>query len=143
MTIPYGLAALVEKRAELAGEIRAAEERLEQLRSDVLHVDAVIRLMSPDYRTDAIVPKRRRQRADWFGNGELLRLILDALRRAGEPLTAKEVSLVIIERKGFDSNDAATQRLVEKRVFSALKRRVGSLVEEVVYGPRAVAWRLR
>jgi hypothetical protein len=39
------------------------------------------------------------------------------------------------EAKGLGVNDVPTLRLVEKRVFSGLKRRAGSLVEEVVYGP--------
>ena len=55
------LSGLVEKRAELAGEIRQAEDRLEQLRSDILHLDATIRLIDPSYHTDAIVPKVRRR----------------------------------------------------------------------------------
>ena len=56
MAHPLGLGCLVEKRAELTGEIRQLEGRLEQLRSDVLHVDALIRLMDPASQPDAIVP---------------------------------------------------------------------------------------
>jgi hypothetical protein len=66
----YCLSGLVAKRAELAGEIRLAEERLDQLRADILHLDAAIRIIAPGYHTDAIVPKARRQRREWFGNGE-------------------------------------------------------------------------
>jgi hypothetical protein len=65
MSLPLGLGCLVEKRAELTGEIRQLEDRLEQLRSDVLHVDAVIRLMDPAFQPDAIVPKKRRQGRNW------------------------------------------------------------------------------
>lgn len=136
----YCLSGLIEKRAELAGEIRALEARLEQLRSDVLHVDATIRIIDPAYQVDAIVPKVRRPRRDWFGHGELLRLVLETLRKAQEPLTAREIALALMERKGFDANDAATVRLVERRVDSTVRRREG-LIERVVYGPRAVGWR--
>ena len=85
MTNSFCLSGLIEKRAELAGDIRLAEERLEQLRSDILHLDATIRIMDPAYQVDAIVPKVRRPRREWFGNGELLRLILETLRKAPEP----------------------------------------------------------
>jgi hypothetical protein len=141
--VPLGLGLVIEKRAELAGEVRALEDRLDQLRADLIHLDATIRILSPSFQTEAIVPKQRRQRRGWFANGELLRAVLECLRRAPEPVTAKEVAQAIMERKGLDATDAATVRLVEKRVFSTLKRRAGSLVEEVVYGPRAVGWRVR
>jgi hypothetical protein len=137
----HGLAVLTRKRAELAGEVRLAEERLEQLRADVLHLGASIRIVDPSYHADAIVPKVRRQRRGWFGNGELLRMVLETLRRAPEPLTAREAAVALIGRKGFDATDAATVRLVEKRVDATVRRREG-LVERVVYGPRSVGWRV-
>src|SRR5689334_23358801 len=110
MGIPLGLSALIEKGAELAGDIRALEDQLEQRRSDILHLDAVIRLMDPEFQPDSIVAKRKRQRREWFGNGELLRSVLETLRCAAEPLTAKEVALAVMERKGFDVNDAPAGR---------------------------------
>jgi hypothetical protein len=54
------LSGLIGKRAELAGEIRLLEKRLEQLRSNILHVDA-------------IVSKVRRPRCDGFRWSELIR----------------------------------------------------------------------
>jgi hypothetical protein len=135
------VAALARKRAELAGEIRLAEERLDQLRADVLHLDAAIRIIDPGYHVDAIVPRVRRQRREWFGNGELLRMVLETLRKAPEPLTAREVAVALMERRGFDATDAATVRLVEKRVDATVRRREG-LVERVVYGPRSVGWKV-
>jgi hypothetical protein len=67
MTNSFCLSGLIEKRAELAGDIRLLEERLEQLRSDILHLDAAIRIMDPAYQVEAIVPKVRRPRREWFG----------------------------------------------------------------------------
>jgi hypothetical protein len=142
MTSQTTIAGLVAKRAELAGEIDSAEATLSQLRADLLHIDAAIRILDPSYKTDAIRPKKKRKGADWFGNGELLRLILETLRKAGEPLTSKEVALAVMERKGFDTTDETTVRLVEKRVFAGLHRRQGKLVQRVEYGPRSVGWRV-
>src|SRR3954471_17032415 len=135
------LSGLVEKRAELAGEIRQAEDRLEQMHSDILHVDATIRLIDPSYHTDAIVPKARRQRRERFANGELFRLILDTLRRSPDAMTSREVALALMQRKGYDTQDAATVRLVEKRVDATVRRRE-RLIERVVYGPRSIGWRV-
>jgi hypothetical protein len=116
------LSGLIDKRAELAGEIRLLEERLEQLRSDVLHVDATIRLIDPAYRVDAVVPKVRRPRRDWFGRGELLRSILETLRKAPEPLTAREIALALMSAR----DSTRTTRRVERRVDSTVGRREGA-----------------
>jgi hypothetical protein len=141
MADSHCLSGLVAKRAELAGEIRLAEERLDQFRADILHLDAAIRIIDPTYHVDAIVPKVRRQRREWFGNGELLRMVLETLRKAPKPLTAREIAVALMGRKGFDASDAATVRLVEKRVDATVRRREG-LVERVVYGPRSVGWKI-
>ena len=98
MTNSHCLSGLVAERAELAGELRLTEERLDQLRADILHLDAAIRIIDPRYHTDAIVPRVRRQRREWFGNGELLRMVLETLRKAPEPLTARESAVVLMER---------------------------------------------
>ena len=45
----HAIAALVRKRAELAGEIEAGETRLRTLRASLAHVDATIRLFDGDY----------------------------------------------------------------------------------------------
>jgi hypothetical protein len=124
-----------------AGEIRLAEERLDQLRADVLHLDAAIRTIDPSYHIHAIASKVRRQRREWFVDGEFLRMVLETLRKAPEPLTAREIAVALMERKGFDASDAATVRLVEKRVDATVRRRE-ALVERVVYGPRSVGWKV-
>lgn len=61
---------MAEKRAELTDEIKLLEERLGQLRSDVRHVDATLRIINPTFKLDGIVPKVRRPRRDGFGKGE-------------------------------------------------------------------------
>lgn len=46
------------KRAEMAGEIDAAERRADQLRADLIHIDAVLRLFDPDAEPEGIPAKR-------------------------------------------------------------------------------------
>ena len=73
--------ALSRKRAELAGEIIAREAVLDQLRVDLAHLDAAIRIMCPDAEPELIRPKKpSRKGCDWFGRGELARAVLDVLR---------------------------------------------------------------
>src|SRR5688572_3826021 len=54
----FAISALTRKRAELAGEIQVAEVRLRELRANLAHVDATIRLFSPDYPIAHIAPKK-------------------------------------------------------------------------------------
>ncbi len=48
MAEPHVVSALVAKRAELAGEIEAAEKRVAKLRADLLHLDATLRLFDAE-----------------------------------------------------------------------------------------------
>ena len=52
------VAALARKRAELAAEIEAGEARLHELRANLTHVDATIRLFAPHYPIAAITAKK-------------------------------------------------------------------------------------
>src|SRR5919205_2011165 len=132
----FAVAALVRKRAEVAADVVACEERLKQLRADLFHLDAALRLLDPSARPDGIAAKRSRRQNGWFSTGELPRIVLDVLREAPEPLTVPEVALAVMERRGLDAGDKAAVRVVEKRVDAALRRREGTL-ERVALGPRA------
>jgi hypothetical protein len=143
MAEPHVVSALVAKRAELAGEIEDLERQADQLRADLLHIDAAIRIFAPEYRPNEIRPKAKRRKGEWFARGEMMRLVLETLRKNSDPVTAKEIALTLMDHKGFDTGDERTVRLVEKRVFSVLTRREGSLVEKVVYGPRSSGWKVR
>lgn len=78
-------------------------------------------------------------RRGWLGKGELLWIILETLRKAPAPLTAREIALPLMERRSFDQNETATVRLIGKQVDATVRRREG-LIERVVYGPRVVGW---
>ncbi len=57
---------------------------------------ALLRILDPSYRADTIAPKRIRT-VKLFGQGELNRLIVDALRRAdGKPLSTPQIAEPII-----------------------------------------------
>src|SRR5579859_2790741 len=82
----YAVAALRERRAELAGEIKILESRLRHLRESLVHVDGTLRLFDPDGNPTTIRPKRPYKRVKLFGQGKLSRLILDTLRKSAQPL---------------------------------------------------------
>jgi hypothetical protein len=122
----FAISALTRKRAELAGELRGLEARTAQLRADLLHLDATIRLLDPSAAPEAILPKRIVQRDDWFGPGELPRLVLDALRIAEGPMPVRALAEAIMLKRGMPPGDRATLLVVEKRVDRYLRRQGSS-----------------
>ena len=128
---PHVISALIAKRAELAGEIQAAEKRAAQLRADLVHIDAALRVFGSSTKPEQIGPKRPYRRREWFKNGELPRLVLSALRTAERPMSARELATAAMASKGLDTSDAATTDAISDGVRSYLRRQRGRLVERV------------
>ena len=105
MAESHVVSALVNKRAEIAGIIARTEQQLGQFRSDLVHLDATIRLFAPGMEPKTIPAKRIRQSDLWFEQGELSRRVLDALRRAGEPIRAPDLVRAVMIDKGLDPAD--------------------------------------
>ncbi|WP_076587172.1 hypothetical protein [Solilutibacter tolerans] len=57
---------LVEKRAELAGEIKGAEQNLQVMRESLSHLDATIRLLAPEVELSRVSAKRRYRKNSVF-----------------------------------------------------------------------------
>jgi hypothetical protein len=134
---------LTDQRARLAGEVRKLEERLGQARANLIHIDAVIRIFDPAYNPELITPKETRERSGWFENGEMPRLVLDTLRAATEPLTVRQISLAIAERRGFDPADKALLTVIDKRVDRSMRRHKRGLLEKIGTAGVAGRWRIR
>ncbi len=122
----YAIAALKDRRATLAGEIVRFKQGIRDREEQLAHLDATLRILDPSYRANTIAPKRIR-RVKLFGGGELNRLIHDALRRAGKPLSTPEIAEAIIEAKGYghDAKHALIRRV--RANLSYLLRKRGSV----------------
>jgi predicted outer membrane protein len=59
----FVLPGLVKRRAALAGEMEAAQARVQKLRADLAALDAVIRQFDPAYPVDMIAAKQPRRLA--------------------------------------------------------------------------------
>lgn len=137
----FVISGLTDKRAEVAGRIAALEKEMAQLRADLLHIDAVLRLYG-EAEPEAIRPKRPVQRNGWFRVGECSRMLLDTLRQADAPLTTREMTERLMATKGQPTGDVRTRALVQRTVLGTLNRMKG-LVEKIDGGPGADAvWRL-
>jgi hypothetical protein len=102
MTIerPNTLAGLVEKRAEIAGQIAHTRAMLRQLIIDLDHVDAAIRLFDPNYDVEGIRQKIPTN-AHRAIRGDMTRATLDALRDAPGPMTTQELARHVMAERGL------------------------------------------
>ncbi len=94
----------------------------------------------PDGNPKAIKAKRPDKRVKLFGAGKLNRLILDALRRAGGPLSTQAVIDAVVADVGFGPDAAAGMRSRVRSNLLYLSKVRGLVVKE---GERQTAvWKL-
>lgn len=137
----YALAALKERRAAIAGEITSLESRLRYLRQMVEHVDGTLRLFSPSLDPGAIPAKKPYRRVKLFASGELNRLILGALRKAGKPLSTAEITAAIVQELGHGPEAAKSLANRVRANLRYLRQERGLVAKE---GDRASArWSLQ
>jgi hypothetical protein len=117
MAEPHVISALRNKRSELGGVVDQLEQRLEQHRADLAHLDATMRLFDPDIRPEEVRPKQQRARSAWFRPGECLRLIYDELRDAPQPATTRELAERVMRAKAMPTTDDRRRELIQKRFW--------------------------
>jgi hypothetical protein len=114
----YALSALTKRRGELTTEIATLERQLRHRKDLKGHIDATLKLLDPNVDLEKI--KRRRvpdKRVKLFRAGELGRMIIDTIRRAGGPVATAEIVDAILKAGGH-GNDV--RRVVGPRVRSNL-----------------------
>lgn len=117
----YMITGLVKRRAEIAGELRAAHDRVAKLAQDLAAIDAALAVVAPDMEVEAIRPRMFRPPADWANRGQMSRLVLVILRQARDPLTTREIAAQMILERGLDAGDRKLLPLMVRRVGSALR----------------------
>jgi hypothetical protein len=136
--------ALIAKRADILFEIGELEGRIERLRTELVHLDAVLRMFWPDFKTEALpVRQRRPAKSPYFAHGELTKRIYNALR-ISETITSAEVAAVAMRDKGLDhDHDPVTRTDFVRRVGLQLNdmQRKGK-IERIGRG-KALRWSLR
>ena len=115
---------LVEKRAELAGEVEHYQRELQRLAAELGHLEATIHLFDPDYDLGSVQPKKRGRRTQWFAPGECQRLVLETLRDAPEPLSGRALAEVLVARKGLAGGPDIVAP-VNKTAMAVLRRLLG------------------
>lgn len=137
----YAMAALKDRRASIASDILECERKLRHFRESLVHVDACLRILDPDAEPESIPNKRPIRRIKLFRQGELGRMILDALRQArNETMTTTEIVDALLATGGHGES---ARRAITNRVRGNLKYLLDrGKVEKDLEGER-VRWRLK
>lgn len=122
MSEPHVVSALRTKRAEISGHIHDLEKKIGRLRASLLHVDASIRLFSPETNPDTIPPKRTYRRTRYFAARELSRRCLDTLREASPtPITTAQITALVMLAKGYPAGDETMKAVIAEMVVTILR----------------------
>jgi hypothetical protein len=113
MPEPHVITGLKAKRARIAGEIIQAQEVVARRTKEMLAIDAVILLFSPDCDPEMIPPIRPASRGLFFRYGQLARLCLTILREAKGPLTLDGVIDRVMAEKGLPDDRRVRRRIYE------------------------------
>lgn len=120
--------ALMERRARLAGELRAKQAEVLQIKRALASVDVAIGLFKADYRPAATALKITfgRNPAD-LPKGVGYRNALEILRETGQSFTAMELADLVLKRLGKETREPAISMLA-KTIHSTFSRQKNPVV---------------
>lgn len=141
---PHVVTALIAKRAELAGRIENAQGELKQLVVDLDNVEATLRIFAPDIDVEQIAP-RPVPTAHHAFHGEVSRIVLEALKKAGRPLSTTELTERVMKERGLNLNDSKLKRTISRRVGACLAhwRRERGVLESIRATGQVLYWRIK
>lgn len=120
MAETHVVTALIAKRAELAGQLEAAQAEVRRLIIDLDNLDATLRLFKPDIDLAEIKPKPLPPRAAAY-KGEVARIVLGTLRSSADPLTTEQLAEHVMAERNLNAADKRMLRTVSKRVGACLR----------------------
>lgn len=130
---------LSQLHAELAGKFLENRKATLKIKTAMLQVEAVLQMLQPGFSVAAIAAKRRNKSNPWFKRGTLFRSVVDVMRRAQAPMTAREIADALIAGKAPQATCKQSMDL-QAAILAALRQRDGA----TVVGDGAPArWRLK
>ena len=117
--LPHVATALIEKRRELAGKIEDLQRQLKVTVTDLDHVEASLRLFVPDIDLIEYGPRPVPPPHAAF-KGEVTRVVLETLRKAGRPMNTRDLTEVVMRERGLPWDDLKTRRVILQRVGACL-----------------------
>jgi hypothetical protein len=113
------LSSLVNKYAELAGELDEARKQTRRLEHSLAAIADTIRIYEPDYPLSAIKAKKKQTRIPGVKRNDVFKMSLEALKETIKPLCAKEIAS-IIQDKSIVPLEPEERKRLEESVFTSL-----------------------
>lgn len=129
------LSGLIERRSALAAALDEARDRVAVLTASLNQLDKTIKRRGLNGDPASIKPQRLVVRHGPRERGPIVRPVLTILRRAGEPLTLRDITLRVIDDKGLDAADVRVRRNVGHQVKMALANQRKQGIVLVVRAP--------
>lgn len=139
---PVAVNALRNKRADIAGQIEMHSREIDRLRSELVHLDATLRLFDPFALPEDIASRKRwPRRTDYFAKGELTRLVYEAMRDNGTT-SAGELGAAAMKTRSIPETDNQVRRDFVARFLNTLHDLLRRGMVEKIGSGRGVRWRL-
>jgi hypothetical protein len=118
---PYAntISGLLKRRSELMGEAMKLREQLAVVGNNIEALDRTLETLGYKGDLKAVMP--RGNRVVFFHRNELRRWLIDELRKATEPVTARALAEKMIGLEGKDPRDRRLRNDMVKRVGKSLK----------------------
>jgi hypothetical protein len=142
MVSSYVFKALLRKYTHMSGELEACNDLVAKLREDLIHLEAVIRLFRPQTDVKGLPPVHRYGPQRWLRRAHCAKTALEVLRDATEPMTAREIALEVMQRRGVTERDEYTLKCITNSVRQSLQRREVSGVVSLGGGGKMRRWSL-
>jgi hypothetical protein len=123
--------ALTRLHAELGGKIKDNRSEAKRLADMMRHVEAVLKMLRPEFDLKSIAARRRYKAASPYKRGEIFRTVLAVLREAPGPLTAREIAVLMLQRKGIENPRTPAIRAMFGAVNPSLRNHDGKTVARV------------
>jgi hypothetical protein len=91
MAESHAVSGLAAKRSELTGQIAHYQGLIKRLATDVTHLDAAIKILSPDFDLRTVRAKEYRKRSSIFCHGDALVQVLDVMRESDAPVRRRSM----------------------------------------------------
>lgn len=140
MADPHVITALNAKYARLTGELRKLTRQADQVRADIAHVEATIRLFRADWDEDQVKPIGPIKPSRWSRRGQGIRTALDVLREANAPMTTREIATRALAAHGIVMPNGKALSAVAGTLAACLERRAGKGVTMIEGRPKR--WKL-
>ncbi|MCA3081045.1 MAG: hypothetical protein ING69_00160 [Rhodocyclaceae bacterium] len=121
MAQSHVVSGLVAKRGEIAGQIESYETEIKRLHAALSHLDGTIKLFAPEVNLRTVKTRTKRKRNQYFIQGEAQRMTLDAMRESGVPVCSREITDVLMQRKGI-AFDASVAARIQKNILAVMHR---------------------